>query len=332
MKASGGKEAAEGNKGCFLPTMSRKGRQRYLWKLALNLVGRESARQTRSNTEHDVKLVCARVSVSKDTQMRGGRRSAGSEKEWRRSEQSFFPFLSLVPSSSLSLSLVPSAPIRKVFRKKTKGNKMIRLDFSARWWETISDFWQCMLFVWNAQVIVWNNFLYFQGPKAAPRMKPGKNSPKKKTNKKTNKKTKKTKYTKKKKPWEERENVSDLVAIGFDLTSDCLRGWHGFFFDQSQSEVKPEHCNYDLFPTLNENLLLCDLKVYLRIFWNFRNCHCDFGVQCIVSGTVVSFTRPADLGQEKTPRWLVGRWTTGTGIIRTPCTFCFLFMSCRAEA
>ena len=96
-----------------------------------------------------------------------------------------------------------------------------------------------------------------------------------------------------------------------------------FFFDQSQSEVKPEHCNYGLFPTLNENLLLCDLKVYLRIFWNFRNCHCDFGVQCIVSGTVVSFTRPADLGQEKTPRWLVGRWTTGTGIIRTPCTFCF---------
>lgn len=104
MKASGGKEAAEGNKGCFLPTMSRKGRQRYLWKLALNLVGRESAWQTRSNTEHDVKLVCARVSVSKDAQMRGGRRSAGSEKEWRRSVQSFFPFLSLVPSSSLSRS------------------------------------------------------------------------------------------------------------------------------------------------------------------------------------------------------------------------------------
>ena len=49
-------------------------------------------------------------------------------------------------------------------------------------------------------------------------MKPGKNSPKKKT-----KKTKK-------KPWEKRENVSDLVAIGFDLTSDWLRGWHGFFF------------------------------------------------------------------------------------------------------
>ena len=116
MKASGGKEAAEGNKGCFLPTMSRKGRQRYLWKLALNLFGRESAWQTRSNTEHDVKLVCARVSVSKDAQMRGGRRLAGSEKEWRRSVQSFFPFLSLVPSSSLSL--VPSAPIRKIFRKK----------------------------------------------------------------------------------------------------------------------------------------------------------------------------------------------------------------------
>lgn len=101
MKASGGKEAAEGNKGCFLPTMSRKGRQRYLWKLALNLVGRESAWQTRSNTEHDVK---SRVSVSKDAQMRGGRRSAGSEKEWRRSVQSFFPFLSLVPSFSLSRS------------------------------------------------------------------------------------------------------------------------------------------------------------------------------------------------------------------------------------
>ena len=86
-------------------------------------------------------------------------------------------------------------------------------------------FWQCMLFVCNAQVIVWNNFLYFQGPKAAPRMKPGKNSPKKKT-----KKTKKNKINKKKKPWQKRENVSDLVAIGFDLTSDCLRGWRGFFF------------------------------------------------------------------------------------------------------
>ena len=103
---------------------------------------------------------------------------------------------------------------------------MIRKDFSARWWELISDFWQCIQFIyWHleksahfyARVIVWNNFLYFQGPKAAPRMKPGKNSPQKK-----NKKTKK-------KPWEKRENVSDLVAIGFDLTSDWLRGWRGFF-------------------------------------------------------------------------------------------------------
>ena len=193
MKASGGKEAAEGNKGCFLPTMSRKGRQRYLWKLALNLFGRESAWQTRSNTEHDVKLVCARVSVSKDTQMRGGRRSAGSEKEWRRSVQSFFPFLSLVPSSSLYRSFR-----RRLFVKFSgkKGNKMIRKDFSARWWELISDFWQCMQFIyWHleksahfyARVIVWNNFLYFQGPKAAPRMKPGKNSPQKKNREKNGK-------------------------------------------------------------------------------------------------------------------------------------------------
>ena len=78
-----------------------------------------------------------------------------------------------------------------------------------------------------ARVIVWNNFLYFQGPKAAPRMKPGKNSPQKK-----NKKTKKTK----KKPWEKRENVSDLVAIGFDLTSDWLRGWRGFFLTNHRAK------------------------------------------------------------------------------------------------
>ena len=209
---------------------------------------------------------------------------------------------------------------------------MIRKDFSARWWELISDFWQCMQFIyWHleksahfyARVIVWNNFLYFQGPKAAPRMKPGKNSPQKK-NKKTKKNKKKTVRKTGKREWSSRD------WFWFDIWLVKRVAW--FFFDQSQSEVKPEHCNYGLFPTLNENLLLCDLKVYLRIFWNFRNCHCDFGVQCIVSGTVVSFTRPADLGQEKTPRWLVGRWTTGTGIIRTPCTFCFLFMSCRTEA
>ena len=128
MKASGGKEAAEGNKGCFLPTMSRKGRQRYLWKLTLNLFGRESAWQTRSNTEHDVKLVCARVSVSKDTQMRGGRRSAGSEKEWRRSVRSFFPFLSLVPSSSLSRSF------RRRLFVKFSGKKLREI----KWFEKIS--------------------------------------------------------------------------------------------------------------------------------------------------------------------------------------------------
>ena len=166
MKASGGKEAAEGNKGCFLPTMSRKGRQRYLRKLALNLFGRESAWQTRSNTEHDVKLVCARVSVSKDAQMRGRRRSARSEKEWRRSVQSFFPFLSLVPSSSLFRSFRRRLFV-KFSGKKTKGNKMIRKYFSARWWETISDFWQCMLFVCNAQVIVWSNFFVFLGTKSS---------------------------------------------------------------------------------------------------------------------------------------------------------------------
>ena len=51
-------------------------------------------------------------------------------------------------------------------------------------------------------------------------MKPGKNSPKKKQ---------KQKKQKQKKTWEKRENVSDLVAIGFDLTSDWLRGWRGFF-------------------------------------------------------------------------------------------------------
>ena len=56
-----------------------------------------------------------------------------------------------------------------------------------------------------------------------------------------------------------------------------------FFFDQSQSEVKPEHCNYGLFPTLNENLLLCDLKVYPKDFlefqklplWFRRTMHCQ---------------------------------------------------------
>lgn len=73
--------SCRGEQGLFPANYVKKRETEVLMKLALNLFGRESVWQTRSNTEHDVKLVCARVSVSKDAQMRGGRRSTGSEKE-----------------------------------------------------------------------------------------------------------------------------------------------------------------------------------------------------------------------------------------------------------
>ena len=46
-----------------------------------------------------------------------------------------------------------------------------------------------------------------------------------------------------------------------------------------------------------------------------RNRHCDDCVQCCVRGTVVSVAWSADLGEEETPRWLVGRRVTGAPIV-----------------
>lgn len=40
-----------------------------------------------------------------------------------------------------------------------------------------------------------------------------------------------------------RENVGDQVVIGLSFTSEWLREWWKFFFDQSQSKEDQNHCN-----------------------------------------------------------------------------------------
>ena len=66
--------------------------------------------------------------------------------------------------------------------------------------------------------------------------------------------------------------------------------------------------------------VVCSRNEAKHCFCDYRNRHCDDSVQCSVRRAVVSVARSADPGEEKTPRWMVGRRVTGAHI--EPSLYC----------